>query len=65
MNTPDELHAFVIGLCEILAPWPARYWTFGARLKEIEDEHHYYMFGRAMGVIAWLIIAKIIQEVFW
>jgi len=32
---------------------------------EIFAEYHYYMFGRALGVIAWLIIAKIIKEVFW
>jgi hypothetical protein len=33
--------------------------------KQIASEYHYYMFGRAIGVIAWLIIAKIIQEVFF
>ena len=33
--------------------------------KQIVSEYHYYMFGRAMGIIAWLITAKIIQEAFF
>jgi len=33
--------------------------------KQITSEYHYYMFGRGIGVVAWLIIAKIIQEAFW
>jgi len=73
MDTPEELHAFVIGLCEILCPFPARfgpYWKLPEKegdsaSEAIAKEYHYYSFGRIMGVIAWLIIAKIIQEVFW
>jgi len=66
MNTPDEFHAFVIGLCEVLCPWPPRN-QLPIRNSQltIAEEYHYYLFGRAMGVIAWLIIAKIIQEAFW
>ena len=68
MNTPEELHAFVIGLCEVLAPWrPST--DIGkcgdGPLETVRKEYHYYSFGRAMGAIAWLIIAKIIQEVFF
>jgi len=71
----QEWHAFVQGFCEVLCPWPPRVRlrapspvqdaTGDSLLQEIKDEHHYYMFGRALGVIAWLIIAKIIQEAFW
>ena len=60
MDDPDELHAFVIGFCEILCPWPPRHST-----NSTNSEYHYYLFGRGMGVIAWIIIAKIIQVVFW
>jgi hypothetical protein len=31
----------------------------------LKGDHHYYMFGRAIGVIAWLIIATIIKAVFF
>jgi hypothetical protein len=62
----QEWHAFVEGLCEVLCPWPARHnFTHKKLLKDIQAEHHYYVFGRAMGVIAWLIIAAIIKEVFF
>jgi hypothetical protein len=63
MNTTDEFHVFIIGLCEIIAPWRAV--TGKAKcgeglLRTICNEYHYYVFGRAIGVIAWLIIALII-----
>ncbi len=59
----QEWHACVIGFCEVLCPWPPRHSINS--IDSINSEYHYYMFGRAMGVIAWLIIAKIIQEAFW
>jgi len=31
----------------------------------IENEHHYYLGGRASGVIAWIAIARLIEVVFW
>lgn len=80
LSTYQEWHAFVIGFCEVLCPWPPRHKPMHAGLwvpkelrKQIASEYHYYMFGRAIGVIAWLIIApitigiigKIIQEVFF
>jgi hypothetical protein len=61
----QEWHAFVEGFCEVLCPWPARYQLSEELLNDLKGDHHYYMFGRAIGVIAWLIIAKIIQEVFF
>jgi len=65
LDTPEEWHALVNGFCEVLCPWPSRYRPSGELLNDLKGDHHYYVFGRAMGVIAWLIIAKIIQEAFF
>jgi hypothetical protein len=65
LDVYQEWHAFVEGFCEVLCPWPARYQPSGELLNDLKGDHHYYVFGRAMGVIAWLIIAKIIQEAFF
>jgi hypothetical protein len=66
MDTYEEWHAFTQGFCEVLCPWPPRHKSMNKELrKQIASEYHYYLFGRAMGVIAWLIIAKIIQEAFF
>ena len=63
LNTSEERHALVIGLCEVLCPWPPK--CHCEQSEAISQEYHYYLAGRALGVIAWLIIAKIIQEVFF
>jgi hypothetical protein len=60
----QEWHALVEGFCEVLCPWPARYQLTGKLLNDLREDHHYYMFGRAMGVIAWLIIAKLVHIAF-
>jgi hypothetical protein len=65
LDTPEEWHAFTNGFCEVLCPCPAKHQLSAQLLKELKADHHYYVFGRAIGVIAWLIIAKIIQEAFW
>jgi len=66
LSTYEEWHAFVHGFCEVLCPWPPRHKSMHKDLrKQIVSEYHYYMFGRAMGIIAWLITAKIIQEAFF
>lgn len=65
LSSYKEWHAFSQGFCEVLCPWPPRHKTMKASLtKEITDEHHYYMFGRAVGVGAWLIIVIIIKAIF-
>jgi hypothetical protein len=61
----QEWHALVEGFSEVLCPWPARHQLSGELLTDLRKDHHYYMFGRALGVIAWLIIAKIVQEAFF
>lgn len=68
MNTADELHDFIIGFFEVLCPWPTS--TDKGKcgeglLKTISKEYHYYLFGRGVAVLAWIIIAKIIQELFF
>jgi hypothetical protein len=65
-----EWHAFAIGFCEVLCPWPPRFKLASQDLtNQVADEYHYYLFGRAVGVLAWLAIAillgRIIQEVFF
>jgi hypothetical protein len=59
MDVYQEWHAFVEGFCEVLCPWPARHQLSGELLADLQGDHHYYAFGRATGVIAWLIIATI------
>jgi hypothetical protein len=66
MNTAAEWHSFWIGFFEILCPCPANRRHCEERSDEaISEEYHYYLFGRGMAVIAWLIIAKLIQAIFW
>jgi len=66
LSTHEEWHTFVNGFCEVLCPWPPRRKSMHKELrKQIASEYHYYQFGRAIGVIAWLIIAKIIREAFF
>jgi len=64
-STSEEWHAFIIGFFEVLCPWPERQPMKDDYFFRIENEHHYYLGGRASGVIAWLIIAKLIQMIFW
>jgi hypothetical protein len=58
-----EWHALVEGLCEVLCPWPPRYKPADEAAQDIRNEHHYYMFGRALGILGWLTICAIIKAV--
>ena len=62
-STGEEWHAFLIGFFEVLCPWPPRHSINSTN--PITSEHHYYLGGRAMAVLAWLAIAKLIQVVFF
>jgi len=64
-STGEEWHAFLIGFFEVLCPWPERHPMKEDYFFHIEDEHHYYLGGRALAVLAWIIIAKLIQVIFW
>ena len=66
LDTAREVHALTQGFCEVLCPWPPRHRLMSRqKAKEVQDEHHYYMLGRALAILAWLIIAKIIHEAFF
>lgn len=62
LSTGEEWHSFVTGLCEILCPWPPRCTVC---VMPYPNEYHYYAFGRALGVIIWILLAKLIQAWFW
>jgi len=52
----EEWHSFLIGLFEVLCPWPARY-----RITRQSDfkpfkEHHYYLGGRVAGFLLLLLL---------
>lgn len=63
LSTPDEVHALVIGLAEVVCPWPPLHrilsWDYADRLRK---EYHYYVTGRALGVLVWLGIAALIKR---
>jgi len=65
LDTYAEWHALVQGFCEVLCPWPPRhkkmYWELH---REIVSEHHYYMSGRALAVVAWIVTGCVIAAVF-
>ena len=58
-----EWHALVEGVSEVLCPWPARHKPSLDLTTDIRNEHHYYMFGRALGISAWLTICCILKSV--
>ena len=60
LNTPEELHALECGFFEVLCPWPPREIMSKDYYYHLEDEYHYYLAGRGAGVIAWIVIAKLI-----
>lgn len=65
LNTTEERHALVIGLCEVLCPWPPYF--KGMPTHECTDlklEFHYYMLGRALGIMAWFGLAVAIKKIF-
>ncbi len=64
LNTHEEWHAFIFGLCEVLCPWPPRHKTMSPRLaRQVKNEHHYYMLGRAAAILAWITICCVIAAV--
>ncbi len=62
-STSEELHAFLIGFFEVLCPLPPRHSINSTN--PITSEHHYYLGGRASGVLAWIAIARLIEVIFW
>ena len=65
LSTHQEWHAFIFGLSEVLCPWPPRHKTMSDHLAaQVRDEHHYYMLGRAAGILAWLTICCLMVALF-
>lgn len=64
-DTPNERHAFIIGLGEVICPWPARHQFWGEVHKAIINEYHYYTAGRACGFIALLVLLCMAKKLFW
>ena len=54
MNTHQEWHAFVEGFCETFCFRRANYEPSRELLKDLKSEHHYYMAGRALAMLAWV-----------
>jgi hypothetical protein len=63
MDTYQEWHALVVGFCEVLCPWPPRHKPSPENEKDIADEYPYYMWGRSLGIAAWLTIGCVIKVV--
>lgn len=49
MNDYQEVHAFVEGIAEGFCPWISRFEPSSELQKDIESEHHYYVFGMIIG----------------
>jgi len=56
----SEWHAFVQGWFGVICLFPPRYKPNEELQTEIEGEHHYYMFGRMLGVLTWILIIKVV-----
>jgi len=64
LDTVAEWHALVQGFSEVMCPWPPRHKAMKPELLfEISAEHHYYMAGRALGILGWVGIGGIIYGV--
>lgn len=58
----QEVHALVIGFCEGVCPWWTKHKISDALKKQVEDEFHYYVVGRVIGVIG---VVWGIKEIFF
>jgi hypothetical protein len=68
LNSPDELHAFIIGFFEVLCPWKPRYSMPLEYPSHLKGEYHYYLTGRGIGFTALLLIiialCKLVEVLF-
>lgn len=64
MDTHEEWHAFIFGLCGVICPFPPGHKQMSEELqKQIREEYHYYLFGRATGILCWIGILKLVWEI--
>jgi hypothetical protein len=65
LDDPAEVHALVIGLCEVIAFWPPRHrYQLHPDCADLDKEYHYYQLGRSLGVLFWLGLAFLIKRFF-
>jgi len=66
LNDVEEFHALAIGFFEVLCPWPPHFKGMPTTEScDLKKEYHYYMFGRALGILAWILIANIAKVLFF
>jgi len=54
--TGEEVHAFAIGLFEVLCPWKPRHELLMNNNSYLQKEYHYYLAGRAFGTPSLVLI---------
>ena len=70
-STGTEGHAFLIGISETVAFWKPRHdmpAEYGHEENEadghpLKKEYHYYLFGRACGVLVWIGLIALLKAV--
>lgn len=64
-STFQEIHAFEIGYCETLCPWPPQYHFDNPSDGLLQKEYHYYAAGRACGFITLLALIVLVKFILW
>jgi hypothetical protein len=66
-SNAKEGHGFLIGVTEIVCPFPPRH-KYEPSIQadgNCMEEWHYYNFGRAIGVLIWIGLAYLIKVLFF
>ena len=63
-DDPREIHAFIIGLGEVLAPWSPRLTPSAQTDFDTGDEYHYYQAGRGTATIVIVAIVATLVKLF-
>jgi hypothetical protein len=63
-DDPNEIHAFIIGLGEVLAPWSPRIAPSAQTDFATGDEYAYYQAGRGTAAIVIVAIAATLAKLF-
>jgi len=58
LDRVEEWHALIQGIASVVCPFPCKYKPSKQLQEEIESEHHYYKFGRVLGIIFWIVVIK-------
>ena len=61
LDTIDEWHALVQGICETFCPWQARRPFLDENLAtEIRNNNHYYTAGRVIGFVSLVLFSVLV-----